>query len=172
MMRSFLAPVVAVLTTGLLVSACGGSSGSDSSTSSSSATKQLPRAEFAQKADAICTASDKKLRTLFPRFNPATATKAQLTGAADGLASANAIVRQQVSQVSALGEPSEAAPKQAWHKLHASLESESLPAFQKMTDDARAGDAKAFTADLKQLGSLDAPEGKLAKIIGFKVCGK
>lgn len=165
---------VAALATGLLMSGCG--SGSKSTpTSAGSGVKELPSAEFASKADAICKATDKKLKAESgppPRFNPATATKAQLSGIVHFLTVQSQGIDDQVKQVSALGEPREPAAKKAWRELHSLLETKSIPALKSAAADARKGDAKAIQADFKTLSTQDAPQTKLGKIVGLKVCGQ
>ncbi len=145
------------------MSACGGSSSS----------KQLPRAEFAKKADAICTQENNKRAGAGtpPKFNPATATKAQIQGSAGFLQADGAITRDEISRVSALGEPKEAGSKQAWHKLRADFQS-IVPLFQKLPSDARAGNVKAFRAEFAKLMAQDPIQAPLNKQIGFKVCGQ
>lgn len=151
----------------LSVSACG------SSSKSSSSSRQLPRAEFAKKADAICTQENKKRQASPPppKFNPATATKAQIQGSAGFLQADGAITRDEISRVSALGEPKEKAPKQAWHTLRADFQA-ILPLFQKLPNAARAGDVKAFRADFAKLMAQDPIQAPLTKQIGLKVCGQ
>lgn len=168
-MKHITAPIARLSILGLValsalsVSACGGSN----------STKQLPRAEFARKADAICTQENKKREGAGtpPKFNPATATKAQAQGSAGFLQAEGAITRDEISRVSALGEPEEAGPKQAWHKLRADLQS-SASLFQKLPNDARAGDLKAFRAKAAKLMAQDPIQAPLVKQIGFKVCGQ
>lgn len=171
-MRRHPVPVFAVLA-GLAVSGCGGSSSSGSSSSSTSSAKQIPRAEFVQKADAICTADKQQLKAAGPppQFDPATATKAQLTGAASFFEALSKSISTDVGGVSALGEPSESAPKQAWRQLRASLESTTVPNIHKVASDARAGDVKAFHADFMKFTSQDPTQTKDGKIVGFRVCG-
>ncbi|MDQ6750165.1 MAG: hypothetical protein M3Z33_05355 [Actinomycetota bacterium] len=170
-MRRYSVPVVAVLAASLAVSACGSSS---KSKNSSSKPTQLPRADFVQKADAICTAGNKRLMAAgpSPKFNPATATKAQLASSTKFFKALSQEISSDVSGVSALGEPSEAAPKQAWHELRASLQNTSVPNSQKLISDARTGDLSAFRADFKTFSSTDSIQTKDGKIIGFKVCGQ
>jgi hypothetical protein len=154
------------------LSACG--SNSKSSTSSTSqTTAQLPRAEFAQKADAICRQGQQKLRSgpRPPNFNPATATSAQVKSATAFLQSDAANTQEEVSRVSALGEPAEAAARQAWTKLRTSLETQSIPLIQKVAQAAAAGDVTALRAGITRLNGIAAFQRPLVQAIGFKVCG-
>jgi hypothetical protein len=154
------------------VSACGSGSKSSSSSGSSQA-KELPRAEFAQKADEICKRNGFRRQAAgpAPTFDPATVTQAQLHSAAKYLANGAAVTHDDVTQVSALGEPSEKAPKQAFRALRGVLESKVIPGTQELSRDARRGDVKAFRAAAQKLQAASPLEGKLAAEIGLKVCG-
>jgi hypothetical protein len=138
-----------------------------------SSKKELPAAEFAQKADAICAQTGAKRKAFgpAPNFNPATATPAQLKSAAKYLKGAAGVTKDEISQVNALGEPKESGPKQAWKKLHSDLESVRIPGQQKAADAAQAGDVKAFLAAVKPIEASSPEQQKLGATIGLKVCG-
>jgi hypothetical protein len=155
------------------LSACGSSSKSSSSSSTSQTTAQLPRAEFAQKADAICRQGQQTLQSgpKPPNFNPATATSAQVKSATAFLQSDAAITRDEVSRVTAVGEPAETAAKEAWTRLRESLQSQTLPAIESVATAAAAGDVTAFRAGITRLNGIGAFQRPLVQAMGFKVCG-
>jgi hypothetical protein len=157
------------------MAACGGSSkkSSGGSSSASSQPTQLPRAEFVQKADAICTQGNEKRRAIKakpPTFDPAKGSAAQLKGIADFLAVNEVITRDEFTRVAALGGPKEADAKQAWLKLKANF-NVILPLLPKVARAARAGDVKAFRADFGKVTAEGPANARLGKTIGLKVCG-
>lgn len=159
--------VLGVLALSILgLSACG--------SKSSSSTKELPQAEFVQKADAICTQTGIKRKAAGqpPNFNPATATKAQVTGSAKYLEAEATLTKDEIAQVAGLGEPKEAAPKQAWQQLRSELQDTTIPALQKAAEDAKAGSVEGFKADFKKLEAASPNQDKLGKTVGLKVCGQ
>jgi len=167
--------IVGVLALSVLgLSACGSKSKSSSGSSGSSSTKELPKAEFAQKADAICTDTNTKRKAAGtpPTFNPANATKAQVKSSAKYLQAESKLTKDEITQVAALGEPKEAAPKAAWKQLHSLLETVSIPGLEKAASDAQAGDSKGFKADFAKLSASNPAQDKLGNALGLKVCGK
>jgi hypothetical protein len=135
----------------------------------------VPRAVLVKKADAVCTAENKKRAANpypAPKFqNPATATTAQLKAAAPYLARDLAITQDEIKHVFALGVPEEAAARTAWLRLKTVLVKYSMPAFAKAVRDMKAGNGKLVAADFANSSKYDAEQTKLQKTLGLKVCG-
>jgi len=133
-----------------------------------------PVATLAKKADAICTMENAKRakNPNRPKFSdPAKATVAQLKGASGYLLRDLAITRDEVSRVFALGTPNEPAAATAWQQLRTLLTAHSIPVFARAAAAAKAGDAKTVVAEFTAGDRYDAPEAKLMKQLGLKVCG-
>jgi hypothetical protein len=141
----------------------------------SAAAATVPRATLVKKADAICAAHNKQRAANphpLPAFsNPATATAKQMKAAAPWFARSQAILKDEVTKVFALGTPSEPAARVAWKRLHVILTTVSVAGFGRAAEAARRGDAKAFTTEYVKASKFNAEEAKLGKALGLKVCG-
>ena len=141
---------------------------------SSAVAANVPRATLAKKADAICTAADKK-RAQNPNpptfTDPRKATAKQMKASAPWFARSHAILKDEVTRVFALGTPSEPAARVAWKRLHTILTKVELPAFAAAIEAAKKGDGKAFMVEFLKGSKYDAEEAKLGKALGLKVCG-
>jgi ABC-type phosphate/phosphonate transport system substrate-binding protein len=165
MRRAYLAVALATI---VGLGACG-----SSKKSTGSSTKELPSAQFAQKADAICTLENQKRKAFGspPNVNPATASGKSLKALGDYLAKDSAVTKDEVARVSALGSPKDEPAKSAWPKLHTRLTTVGIPNYDAVVQAAQAGDTKRFQAEFKKLSAGDAEQTKLQKQIGLKVCG-
>ena len=142
-------------------------------TASAAPRATLPAAQFAKKADAICTKENGK-RAAGPQlasFTPATATRAQVKQAGKVLTYSYPIGVDEIARISALGMPKEQVPREAWTRLHAYLLKTTFPAIHKLAATGLKGDVAGFRSQFQALETMATHETAFAKAIGFTVCG-
>jgi hypothetical protein len=142
-------------------------------TAGAASTTVLPAAQFAKKADAICTKENVR-RAQGPklaRFNPATATRAQIELAGKVLAYEYPIGVDEIAKINALGTPKEAIAHEAWTRLHRYLLGTAFPAIHKLATTGMQGKVTAFRTQFQALETMTTHETAFSKAIGFTVCG-
>ena len=124
----------------------------------------------------VCRPDEAKLAKLpeLPLWllNPARATPAEVERTAPTFAKSLALDKHELALVFALGSPSEPAAAKAWKRLHVLEYDIAFPIVEDIAAAAKRGDGKAIGADYKKLARYADESQKIAKTLGFKVCGK
>jgi hypothetical protein len=149
------------------LAACGSGSGTRSSG------KAISKAQFIQRADAICSTGNRRISALpSPKFDPATATKQQLPQIARYLP--HLISELQLEHDAILALPSPASDQTVITKALSFLQ-KYIGLLTSERSAAAAGNLAAFEALFAQEGQASSPVAQantLAKQFGLKVCGK
>ena len=129
--------------------------------------------DFARKADKVCAATNKK------------AVRDHGAGSADGspnpppaymkrLAKVRAqlppLLKSEIQQIDALGQPSGAAARVAFKRWHTVFTTVGISALEASVRGAQTGIGKNFTAPLTKTEKYDTEMQKLEKAIGFRSC--
>jgi hypothetical protein len=127
------------------------------------------QAEYARRADSVCTAAKRKLETIpTPAFDPPRATAGQLPQAAAYLAAVRPILSGEVSQLRGLGGPIGATPL-ARQLLAAELGLAQVDAAA--VSAARQGDLNRYKRQIREALVLSTRAGRTAQALGLRVCG-
>lgn len=170
MIRPALAMIFAAVACVLAVAGCGGSSGSGDQASASKTTSAISLQEFIKQADAICAEATKQVQAEFASYLKENNIKEIGQG---GESPAEEKARQ-VEVIETIGIP-------ALHRQQAEIRAIGLPgasddkarveayldAGAKSAEEGEANPALLYNSPQKVFAKSD----KLAKELGFKVCG-
>jgi hypothetical protein len=130
--------------------------------------------DFVKKADKICAAVNKKVAAItaqVPDTDNPNPPPAYMKRVAKVWAQLPPILKREMQQLDALGQPSSSAARTAYKRWHTIVLTVSLKSLEDAVRGARTGSGAAFTAPLSKAEKYNAELRELRNTIGFKACG-